>query len=195
MNIPLPSGSEAIAHWARQARLSYRSFPQQDWFAAWEPFDTMVSAQAYFNSVSWAEGKATVTIAEPWLAEMGSEPVGRTLMAFASHPGFFRRAAARRGEHFNTRVSFLVNAPPPEVKIGDPIWDREVKTFAASSSEATVAFPKSARQLLMSWHFSGHVEVRAGGLVVNFAGTDPTPEHLSRLRKCVAPLLRSLVAG
>lgn len=167
--------------------------PNQEWFRAWEPFDTMVSAEAYLNSISWPLAPAQITIAEPWLAALDSEPLDRTLLAFVSHPGLYRRAAARGGEHFNTRVAFIETPPPPTVRIGDPKWDEHVLTFAASAAEAAAAFPKGARELLASWGFSGHIEVRPGGLVLHFAGTRPAPDHLSRLAKAIPPLVAELV--
>lgn len=189
----LPEGSERIAAWARSRRFAYEPRPREDWFRAWEPFDTMVSAEGYFNSVSWSMPPGSATVAEPWLAPLDSEPLGRTLLAFVTHPGFTRRAAARGGEHFNTRVAFIENAPPPTVQVGDPAWDQHMITCAASASEAAAAFPAPARRLLASWRFSGHVEVRPGGLIVHFAGTEPKPEHLDRLASALPPLVAALL--
>jgi hypothetical protein len=186
-----PPGSEQIAVWARQHRLRYESHPQEEWFRAWEPFDTMVSASAYFNAVSWALVPATFTIAEPWLAPLDSEPLDRTLLGFASHPGFQRWAAARGGDHFNTRVAYLENPPPPRVEIGDPRWDRFVATFAASPAEANAAVPIAARQKLAEWGFSGHLEVRPGGMVVHFAGLQPIPRDYERLLRGIPELVAS----
>jgi hypothetical protein len=189
----LPPGSEQIAAWARQHRFAYEGWPDQRWFRGWEPYDTMVSPEAWFNSVSWALGPGSVTVAEPWLAPLDSEPLDRTLITFVTHPGFRRRAAARGGEHFNTRVTFLESAPPPRVELGDPVWDRAMATFAASASEADAALPLVARQLLASWGFSGHVEVRPGGLVVHFAGMQPVVGQIERLPAAVPSLVRALL--
>jgi hypothetical protein len=190
----LPEGSDRIAGWARQRRYAYEPYPDHGWFLAWEPYDTMVSPEAYFNSVSWALPPGSVTVAEPWLAPVDSEPLDRTLLVFVSHPGFVRRAAARGGEHFNTRVAFIENAPPPTVQIGDATWDSHMLTFAASGSEAAAAFPPAARKLLASWKFSGHIEVRPGGLVVHFAGMHPVPQDLDRLPPAVPQLVAALTA-
>lgn len=187
-----PEGSERIRAWARAKRLAYEPWPEQSWFHAWEPYDTMVSAEAYFNSVSWPVTPGSATVAEPWLAPLDSEPLDRTLLLYISHPVFVRRAAARRGEHFNTRVAYLESPPMPTVQLGDPTWDERMTTLAASPSEGAQAFPASARKLLESWRFAGHIEVRPGGLVVHFAGTLPTPEHLERLVSTAAPLVRAL---
>lgn len=189
---PLPEGSAEVAAWARGRRLRLEPWPDQAWFNAWEPFDTMVAAEAWFNAASWSVPPGSATIAEPWHAPIDSEPVDRTALLFISHPGFVRRAAARGGEHFNTRVTYLENPPMPTVKLGDPTWDDHMLTLAASPSEAAAAFPKAARQLLASWRFNGHIEVRPGGLVVHFAGTRPVPEHLDRLYHAVGPLVKAL---
>ena len=186
---PPPTGSALLGEWARRRRLKYEPYPNDDWFRAWEPYDTMVSATTYYNSVSWPLRSASVTHAEPWNAEPGSEPLDRTVLTFISHRGFRWRAAARGGEHFNTRVAFLENAPPPTVTVGDPHWDEHMVTFAASGSEAEQAFPPAVRKLLSGWGFSGHVEVRPGGLIVHWAGTHPTPEHFERLLPAVPKLL------
>lgn len=154
----------------------------------------MVSAEGYLNSVSWSLPPSTVTVAEPWLAPLDSEPLDRTLLAFIAHPALVRRAAARAGEHFNTRVSYIENPPAPTVQIGDPAWDAHFVTLAASPTEAAAAIPQAARRLLVSWNFQGHLEVRPGGIVVHFAGTRPTPEHLNRLANAIPTLLRAFVA-
>lgn len=190
---PLPEGSDRVAAWARQHRFAYEAYPNAAWFAAWEPFDTMVSAETHYNAVSWPLPPGSVTVAEPWYAPVDSEPLDRTLLVFVSHGGFLRRAAARGGEHFNPRVAFLESAPPPTVQLGDAEWDRHMLTFAASGSEAAAAFPPAARRLLSSWRFSGHLEVRPGGLVVHFAGMKPTPGDLERLPPAVPKLVAALL--
>jgi hypothetical protein len=172
--------------------MTFEPYPNESWFRAWEPYDTMVSAETYYNAASWSVPPGSATIAEPWLAPLDGEPLDRTVLLFVSHPAFVRRAAARGGEHFNTRVSYIENPPMPTVKIGDPVWDAHIVTMAASASEAAAAFPPGARRLLESWKFAGHLEVRPGGLVVHFAGTRPEPEHLERLVRTVGPLLQEL---
>ena len=191
----LPEGSAEVAAWARARRMKLEPWPDQSWFSAWEPFDTMVGAEAWFNAASWSVPPGSATIAEPWHAPLDSEPVDRTALLFVTHPGFVRRAAARGGEHFNTRVSYLENPPMPTVKVGDPVWDQHMLTLAASPSEAAAAFPKGARALFASWKCSGHVEIRPGGLVVHFAGTQPIPAHLDRLVQAVGPLVKELTRG
>ena len=190
-----PPGSERIAEYARLRGLQYQALPDPQWFLAWEPYDVMTGADTYFNSVSFPIPSGTATIAEPWLAPVDSEPLGRILLAFASNPRLVRRAAARVGEHFNTRVAYLEQPPPPTVQIGDPAWDARVVTLAASPSEAAAAFPAGARRLLLDWGFSGHVEIRPGGLVAHFAGLSPIPEHYEQLRRSVPGLVSALVAS
>lgn len=188
---PLPEGSDRVAAWARQHRATCEPYPNPDWFQAWEPHDSMISAEAYFNAISWSLPPGSVTVAEPWYAPVDSEPLDRTLLVFVSHPVFVRRAAARGGEHFNTRVAFIENPPPPTVQIGDKEWDSHMLTFAASGAEAAHAFPPAVRRLLASWRFSGHIEVRPGGMVVHFAGMKPAPHDLERL----PPAMPKLVAA
>jgi hypothetical protein len=191
---PLPPGSDQIAAWARQRRLGYEPRPGAKWFRKWEPYDTMVSAEAYFNVVSWSIEGGMAAAAEPWIAPLDAEPLARTVVFFVQHPGFTRRAAARGGEHFNTRVAYLENPPPPEVKIGDPHWDQHVATFAASPAEADVAFPRAARQVLAHWGFVGHIEVRPGGLIYNQIGIEPTPTHLDGMISGIQTLVRAFVS-
>ena len=193
--LPLPPGSENIAGWARQHRFGYEASPDETWFRRWEPFDTMVSAEAYYNAVTWSVSGGTVTLAEPWLAPVGAEPLGRTALFFVQHGAFVRRAAARGGEHFNTRLAFLENAPPPEVKLGDPEWDRYMISFAASPGEAVAAFPVAARRLLASWGFVGHVEVRPGGLVFNHVPLRLVPPELEGTIQGMQTLIAAFATG
>jgi hypothetical protein len=155
----------------------------------------MTSPEAYFCAASWPLPPGTVTLAEPWMAPVDSEPLDRTVLAFVSHPGFVRRAAARAGEHFNTRVAYLENPPPPTVQVGDATWDAHAQTLAASPAEAAAAFPAPARELLLSWKFAGHLEVRPGGMVLHLAGLRPVPEHLDRIFRTVPKLVARLLAG
>lgn len=193
---PLPPGSEHIASWARARRWIYEPYPNVEWFRAWEPFDTMVSGTTYFNSVSFTVGsRGTGTMAEPWYAPEDSTPLDRTVLGFVSHPGFTRRAAARGGEHFNTRVSFIENPPPPEVKVGDAAWDENIATFAASASEAAAAFPVAARHYLAQIQFVGHIEIRPGGMVLHYAGTLPRHDHMENLANLLPQLTQLLVHG
>ena len=185
----LPPGSEQVGAWAKRRGFSYEPRPDPSWFLAWEPYDSMTSPEAYFNAVSWMLPPGTVTLAEPWLAPVDAQPLGRTALVFVQHPTFVRRAAARVGEHFNTRVVYLETAAPPTVILGDRGWDGWAVTLAASPSEAAAAFPRGARELLRSWGFMGHIEVRPGGLVVNFAGLPPLPEHLERIAASVSELV------
>ena len=191
-HLPLPPESELVAAWARRRGFTYQPRPDPAWFQAWEPFDTMVSAAAYYNAVTWGVPGGQATLVEPWLAAPDSEPLGRTVLVFVSHPGISGRVASRGGEHFNTRVAFLDTPPPPAVKLGDPSWDERWATFAASPREATGALSPGARQLLGRWQFSGHLEVRPGGLVVHFAGTLPRPDHLDRLPPAVGELVAAM---
>jgi len=188
---PLPPGSEQIAAWAPRCRLHYEPHPDEAWFRAWEPFDTMVSASAYFNAVSWALAPSIFTIAEPWLAPVDSEPLDRTLLGFAGHPALQRWASARGGDHFNTRVAYIENPPPPRVELGDPRWDRFMATFAASPAEASAAIPIGVRRKLAEWTFRGHLELRPGGLVLHFAGFRPVPADYERLYRGLPELVAS----
>lgn len=186
---PPPAGAERIAAWARAERLVFHAWPDQAWFAAWEPFDLLVGAGAWFSAASFSTGRAHVTLVEPWYAEPGLEPLERTALAFVTHPGFTHRVAVRSGEHFNTRVAFVVEPPMPRVEVGDRAWDPFVVTHAASGSEAARALPVLVRQFLAEARFQGHLELRPGGLVLHQAGLSPTPEGYGSLRGFALALL------
>jgi hypothetical protein len=181
-----PVGTEALARWAYGRRLGFQPRPDPTWFRNWEPFDTMVSPAHYFGACSWSSPPGSVTLVEPYTEAEDSltEPLDRTVLAFASHPALRHRCSARAGEHFITRVSFLSDKPPPKVELGDAAWDAHVATFAPSAEVARAGFSPALRRLLQQWGFAGHVELRPGGAVVHMAGVQPTPqgyEHLGRL--------------
>jgi hypothetical protein len=155
----------------------------------------MTCPDAYYDAVTVPVAGGSATLVEPWYAPPELEPLGRAILVFVQHAAFSRRAAARSGEHFNTRVAYLESPPPPEVRVADARWDERFTTRAASPLEADVAFPKGARQLLLDWNFTGHVEVRPGGLVLHPAATAPVPEHLARLVSALPTLVGAFVGA
>lgn len=177
----VPPGSMHVAQWAHSRGLTYVARPDEAWFRRWEPYDTIAPPQHYFASVTWNAHYGPIVIVEPWTTEEEMEPLERTIMAFAVHPGLTRRAAMRVGEPFMTRVAFLESAPPPTVTVGDKLWDTHVTTFAASGSEAAAAFHPTLRKLLAGWGFQGHLELRPSGVVVHWQGLLPTPDGYARL--------------
>jgi len=175
-----PPGSALIAQWAASRGLSWDPQPDEVWFRQWEPYDTIAPPSRYWNSCLWQTSPGHAVIVEPWYATDEGEPIERALLGYAVHPGITRRAAMRVGEHFLTRVAFLESPPPPQVTIGDPVWDEHVTTFAASAEVAAAAFHPRLRKLLAGWGFQGHLELRArGGLVVHYAGLRPIPADWS----------------
>src|SRR5688500_5546198 len=100
----LPSGSDAIAAFARARGLGYEATPREDFFRRWEPHDTMVAPETWYNACTEvARWGGHVVIAEPWTAGASLEPLERTLVAFVTVPWLTRRAAMRVGEPFLTK--------------------------------------------------------------------------------------------
>lgn len=177
----LPPGSDWIADFARRRGLAFDHRPDEAWFRRWEPYDTIAPPSRYFNACTQTRSPGHIVVVEPWYAEDDGEPLGRALLAFATHPGLKRRAAMRVGEHFLTRVAFIESPPPPTVTVGDKLWDAHATTFAASSLEAATAFHPRLRKLLAGWGFKGHIELRAGGAVIHYAELQPRPDHYDRM--------------
>lgn len=193
--VGLPEGAERIERWARSKKLPYQPHPDPAWFEAWEPYDTMTSPEAHYSAVSLPlGGSAIATLVEPWYAPVDQQPLDRTLLAFVSHPGLVRHVAARGGQHFNTRVAYLETPPPPQVQVGDTVWDSHMVTYAASPAEAEAGLPLAARRILADWGFVGHLEIRPGGGVVNHIRMKPTPEHYQLLASELARLVAALVS-
>jgi hypothetical protein len=192
-----PLGSTRVARWAAAAGLAFESHPDERWFRRWEPHETLAPPSFYLNSCTFMTPAGHVVLVEPWYAAAGAEPLERTVLAFAVVPALPRvlgRAAARMGEHFLTRVAFLESAPLPEMRVGDAVWDEHVKTFASSETDARAAFHPRLRKLLSSWGFAGHLEVRPGGLIVHYAGLQPTPEGYDRLLRITREILAKATA-
>lgn len=186
--------SDRIASWAHASGFGWSTHPTETWFRQWEPYDTISPPGYYLRSVTRTSPHGPYVVAEPWYAsEMESEPLERTLLAYATHPSLMNRAAMRSGEHFVTRVAYIESPPPPKVTIGDPLWDKHVVTYAASGSEAARAFPPRVRALLAGWGFQGHLEVRPGGLVIYMAGLRPVTEHYQRLLGITRDVLHAIV--
>jgi len=190
---PLPPGSALVQQWAAHAGLTYQTRPDETWFRRWEPHDTIAPPTLFFNSCTWVTQPGHVVLVEPWYAPEDAEPLERGVIAFAVHPGLERRAAIRVGEYFLTRVAFIESPPPPEVKLGDELWDTHVKTFARSARDAAMAFHPRLRKLLAGWGFQGHLELREGGLVVYYAGLQPTPEGYDRLLRITKDIVNKAV--
>jgi hypothetical protein len=196
--VPLPSitqAAERVARWTYANGLAFSPYPDESWLRHWEPYDNIAPPSHYISAATRTSSHGPYVIVEPWYAsDLDSEPLQRSLLAFATHPALVRRAAMRVGEHFLTRVAYLESAPPPTVQIGDKLWDTHVTTFAASPSEAAAAFHPKLRALLAGWGFQGHIELRPGGLVIFMAGLQPVPEHYSRLLGVAREVLHAAVA-
>jgi hypothetical protein len=192
----LPLGSSEVAAWASRARLAYEPSPDEVWFRRWEPHDAIAPPSTFFNSCTWQArpDPGHIVIVEPWFAAGDADPLDRTILAFAVHPALRRHAAMRVGDHFLTRVAYIESAPPPTVDVGDPVWDRNVVTLAASPSEAATAFHPRLRALLAGWGFQGHVELRPGGLVVHQAGLQPIPEGYARLLQVTREIVAKAIS-
>ncbi len=188
-----PIGSEQIAAWAASRGLAYRPAPDEAWFRDWEPFDTMAPPTLYLNACTWPQMPGQVTVVEPWYAPEDGTPLDRTIVAFANHPGLRFKASMRAGEHFLTRVAFIESKPPPEVKLGDELWDKHVTTFAWTAQEGGAAFHRRVRRLLAGWGFQGHIELRQGGLVCHYAGLVPNARDYDRMLFIVRDLVNTAV--
>jgi hypothetical protein len=189
----VPIGSEQIAAWAASRGLVYQANPDEGWFRAWEPFDTMAPPTLYLNACVWGQPYGQATVVEPWYADEDGTPLDRTVLAFAAHPGLRYKASARMGEHFLTRVAFLESRPPPEVKIGDELWDKHATTLGWSAEEAGLGFHRRLRRLLAGWGFQGHLELRRGGLVCHFAGLGPVPRDYERMFAIVRDVVNAAI--
>lgn len=189
----LPYGSSAIAAWAAQSHLGYEALPDEAWFRRWEPHDAIAPPARFLNACTWLTVGGHVVLVEPWYANEDETPLDRTVMAFAVNPELRWRAAARVGEHFITRVVYLEGPRPPTVTVGDPVWDAHVVTLAPSARDAESGFHKHLRRLLAGWGFEGHLELRPGGLVVHYAGLQPTPAGYDRLLRITREIVGTAV--
>ena len=192
----LPLGSTQIAQWSAAARLGYEPLPDEAWFRRWEPHDTIAPPSRFFNACTWlaAPDPGHIVVVEPWYASDDVDPLDRVVIAFAVHPALRHRASMRVGEHFVTRVAFIESPPPPQVNVGDPVWDANVTTFATSEAAAAGAFHRRLRKLLAGWAFEGHLELRPGGLVVYYAGLKPIPEGYDRLLRITREIVGKAIA-
>jgi len=170
-----------IEQWAYRKGFTYQANPEPGWFDAWEPFETMVAPSAWFNAVSKPYRSGHLTIAEPWLADEGFEPLDRTLVAFAVHPRLRHKASARIGESLLTRVAYVGTSPPPRALVGDPAWDDRAVTFAPIGTDPGAALVPGLRKLLGEWNFAGHIELRPRGMILHVAGLRPDPESLEKM--------------
>ncbi|MFO0547626.1 MAG: hypothetical protein U0271_04505 [Polyangiaceae bacterium] len=193
----VPPGSDQIAFYARSRRLLYEARPQEEWFRRWEPHDTLVSPEFWFNAVSVPGPWGVAVAAEAWTAGERIMPIERALVVFVEWrgaPSYGPRGALRVGEPFLTKTMFLEKPPPPKIEIGDPIWDQHVTTFALTFEDALAAFPKRLREYLRTQGFRGHLEVRPYGFVLHPESCMPRPDHYElafRMASDVAYALRT----
>lgn len=190
-----PPGTEAIAAFAARRALAFQAHPDEAWFRALEPYDTLAPPASYFNACAYRERSLGVVLVEPYYGDGEILPLERAVFAVASHPRLTRRAAARVGEHAVSRALYLEGPPPPTVEIGDPRWDAHVKTLAASGAEADAAFSPPLRALLARRGFRGHLEIRPGALVVHDASLSPTPEGYERALRGALEVVNAALAS
>ena len=190
----MTDGERRIQQWALKAGMRLQRTPDASWYEQWEPFDTMVAPERYVNAAVGTHALGHVAIAEPWLARDDEPPLDRALLGYATHEGLRYRASARVGAWFNTRVAYVGSAKPNEVKVGDPAWDDTVTTFAMTPDHARAAFHPALRNMLLAWHFQGHIELRTGGLVVHVAGLRPIADDYEKLAEFVHAVLANAAA-
>ena len=159
-----------------------------------------MSSPAFFVAAYGEIGRSTRSVSRnggscrsPYTEDEESliKPIDRTVFGFASHPGLRWTASMRAGEHFITRTTILTDPPPPQVPMGDAVWDRNVVTRAASAQAARGAFTSALRTLLQSWGFTGHIEMRPGGALIHQAGLQPTPEGYEQMSQVLPKIVQA----
>lgn len=182
-----PAGTPELAAWAASRGFAFDPFPPEAWFRRFEPFDTMAPPSRYLNACTLRSDQGSLVVVEPWMALDDAEPLGRTLLAFATHGALRGRAAVRIGADFMTRTLFLEGPPPRRAAVGGPEWDRSVETFSASDELAASVVTPALRAWLAAWTFEGHLELRTGALVLHRRAYVPTPACCDRLvRRTIA---------
>ena len=172
-------------------RLQYTGHPNDHSLRAWEPFDTMVSPARFFNAVSQVTPPSATTVVEPWTEEGLEAPMARAVLGYITHPVLRGGVSLRIGEHFITRVSFLSDKPPPRIQLGKPSWDDHVVTHASSPEYARSILTRALRGLLRQWAFSGHLEMKRGGIICHSAACEPTAAGYDQMARALQQLLQA----
>ena len=193
VDAPPPPGSHAVARWAGTRRYPFQFTPDDAWYRAWEPFDTLVAPARYVNAVAANVRRAQLVIVEPWMAYGDDAPVGRTLFAFVRHPRVRGRASLHLGRSHVTRVTFLHSPPPPKQRLGDDVLDRAAVVYAPTAAEVPLAFPPALLAYLRAMLFEGHLEVRYGGFVLHRTGVEPSPAGYESLLEFATEALGRMV--
>jgi hypothetical protein len=193
---PTPPGSHAVAHWARARGYPFQYAPDDAWYRAWEPFDTLVAPAHYVNAVATSVRRAQLVAVEPWMAYGDEAPVARTLFAFVRHPRVRGRASMHVGRSHVTRVTFLHSPPPPRQSFDEgEVFESEAVVYAPTAGDVPRALPPALRAFLRSLRFEGHLEVRHGGFVLHQTGVEPTPGGYEALLGLASEALGRLVLG
>ncbi len=190
---PPPPGSHAVARWAGARGYPFQYAPDEAWYRAWEPFDTLVAPARYLNAVATNLRRAQLVVVEPWMAYGDDTPVARTLFAFVRHPRVRGRASMHVGVSHVTRVTFLHSPPPPRQRLDDEPADGELRVYAPTPGDVALSLPPPLRAYLRAAQFEGHLEVRHGGFVVHRAGLEPTPGGYEALFSLASEALGRLV--
>jgi hypothetical protein len=190
---PPPPGSYVVASWAGARGYPFQYNPDDSWYRAWEPFDTLVAPARYLNAVATSVRRARLVVVEPWMAYGDDSPVARTLFAFVRHPAVRGRASMHIGGSHVTRVTFLHSPPPPRQRLGDEVLDPHATVYAPTPADVQFSFPAALRAYLRDEHFEGHLEVRPGGFVLHRAHLDPNPGGYERLLAFATEALGRLV--
>jgi hypothetical protein len=192
---PPPPGSLVVARWAGARGYPFQYTPDDAWYRAWEPFDTLVAPARYVNAVATNVRRAQLVAVEPWMAYGDEAPVARTLFAFVRHPRVQGRASMHVGSSHVTRVTFLHSPPPPRQRFGDDALDGEAAVYAPTPGDVGLAFPPALRAFLRAARFEGHLEVRHGGFVLHRTGVEPSPGGYESLLAFASEALGRLVSG
>mgnify|MGYP000726978934 CR=1 FL=1 len=168
----VPQGSDHLAHWARLHNAAYVLNAPEEWFRQWEPHDTLVAPELFYNSITlrlpsiWGHRPiGDLVIVEPWTAPA----------AMPTHIGHRDLAAVGCGSpHDGADATYLVEirCHTPE---GAPVAN--VRLVHPESGESGVTSAQGKLSLRLAGHEGSEATLQVSGLPDGMVLADDSPRQ------------------
>ena len=195
---------QALEEWAQSRSYQLSQSPDPSWYRAWEPLTYVTRPARLGRELRASFGEVIVALAETFEDDPIKQATGedRHLMGFVICQGLRHRAALRSKKgagdltDFGRSIGALFGGARPGTVLGDPTFEEHYEVQVPSREEGIAALPMALRQLLLGAGFLGALDIRPGGMVMQFYGhRDFDPAKLDAVSTLLGQTYQAATGG